>query len=46
MKHRISLTIEEDTLLKVFEAMRSKNFRNKSHFFEIAATELIKRQEK
>ncbi|MBT6518516.1 hypothetical protein HOK51_01635 [Candidatus Woesearchaeota archaeon] len=41
MKHKISITLDEDTLVAVREAMRSKEFRNRSHFFEIAASKLI-----
>ena len=43
MKHRISITLEEDTLLKVKTALRSKGFRNQSHFFELAAEEMAER---
>jgi hypothetical protein len=43
MKHRVSITLEEDTLLKVKAALRSKGFRNQSHFFELAADEMVKR---
>jgi len=45
MRHKISITIDEDTLFKVQEAMRTKTYRNKSHFFEIAAEKLIERGE-
>ena len=41
MRHRISITIDEDTLLKVRELLRCKTYRNKSHFFELAASKLI-----
>ena len=44
MKHKISITVEEDTILRIQEAMRSKTFRNKSHFFEMAAHELLKKE--
>ena len=46
MKHRISITLEEETLLRVKKALRSKGFRNQSHFFELAADELVERCEK
>jgi metal-responsive CopG/Arc/MetJ family transcriptional regulator len=42
MKHRISITLEEDTLLRVKKALRSKGFRNQSHFFELAAEEMVR----
>jgi metal-responsive CopG/Arc/MetJ family transcriptional regulator len=41
MKHRVSITLEEDTLLKVKAALRSKGFRNQSHFFELAAEKMV-----
>ena len=42
MKHKLSITIDEDTLFRIQDMLRSKTFRNKSHFFEVAATKLIK----
>ena len=42
MRQRISITIDEDTLVNIREKLRSKTYRNKSHFFEIAANKLIK----
>ena len=36
MKHRVSITIDEDTLLLVRDLLRSKTFRNKSHLVECA----------
>ena len=37
MKHRISITLEEETVLKMKEQVRLKNeFRNQSHFVETA----------
>jgi hypothetical protein len=45
MKHRVSITINEDTLLKVLDSMRDrsfrKKFRNKSHLFECAIEEFL-----
>jgi len=41
MRHKLSITIDEDTILKIQDLLRSKTYRNKSHFFEIAATKLI-----
>tara|TARA_Y100000031_G_C8156921_1_gene355048 strand:+ start:47 stop:187 length:141 start_codon:yes stop_codon:yes gene_type:complete len=41
MRHRVSITIDEDTLERVRESLRSKTYRNKSHFFEIAANKLL-----
>jgi len=41
MRHKISITVDEDTLFGVYRAMRSKKYRNKSHFFEVAAEKLL-----
>tara|TARA_Y100000310_G_C20665163_1_gene807067 strand:- start:503 stop:688 length:186 start_codon:yes stop_codon:yes gene_type:complete len=45
MKQRISITIDDDTMNKVRDKLRSKTYRNKSHFFELAAEELMKEEE-
>lgn len=35
MKHRITISIDEETILKVRDRLRNNNlFRNKSHFVE------------
>jgi metal-responsive CopG/Arc/MetJ family transcriptional regulator len=41
MKHKICISIDEGTLLKVKEAIRNRKFRNKSHAFEAAVNEVI-----
>ncbi len=42
MKHRISITIDEDTVLKLKEAVRlSSDYRNQSHFVEVALKEKL-----
>jgi hypothetical protein len=41
MKHKLSITVDEDTILKIQDSLRSKKYRNKSHFFEVAATKLL-----
>jgi len=42
MKHRISITLDEETLLKMKEYIRlSSAFRNQSHFVEIAIKEKL-----
>ncbi|MBW2979828.1 hypothetical protein KY360_00245 [Candidatus Woesearchaeota archaeon] len=43
MRHKLSITIDEDTIFRIQDLLRSKTYRNKSHFFEIAASELIKK---
>lgn len=43
MKHRLSITLEEDTVLKLKEAVRiDSDFRNQSHFVETAIKEKLK----
>jgi len=45
MKHRISISIDEELILKIRELMRKENiFRNKSHVVEYAIQELIKQK--
>lgn len=42
MKHRISITLDEETVLKLKEAMRINNeYRNQSHFVETAIREKL-----
>lgn len=42
MKHRISITLDEATVLKMKEAIRIGNdFRNQSHFVEVAIKEKL-----
>lgn len=41
MRYKLSITIDEDTIVKVQELLRNKTYQNKSHFFEIAASKLI-----
>ena len=40
MKAKLSISIDEDTLTKVQDMLRSKQFRNKSHIFEYAIEKL------
>jgi metal-responsive CopG/Arc/MetJ family transcriptional regulator len=46
MKHKLSITVDEDTLIQINDILRSKTFRNKSHFFEVAAKNLIENRGK
>ncbi len=42
MKHRISITLDEETVFKMKEAVRlSQDFRNQSHFVEVAIKEKV-----
>lgn len=36
MKHKISITMDEELILKVLEKLRSRRFRNRSHVIEYA----------
>ena len=36
MKQKVSISIDEETLFKVLESIRTRRFRNKSHAFEYA----------
>lgn len=42
MKYKLSISISEETLFRVRDALRQKNFRSKSHLFEFAADQLLK----
>jgi len=41
MKHKISVSIEEETLLRLREHIRTKKFRNRSHAVEYALCMLL-----
>lgn len=49
MKHRISITIDEETLLDIFEKLRNSrkegSFRNKSHLVEYAINKFLREGE-
>ena len=46
MKHRISISIDEELFLEMRDFMRNKSiFRNRSHVIEHALKELIGRKE-
>ena len=42
MKHKLSVTVDEETIVKIQDSLRSKAFRNKSHIVEFALTKLFK----
>ncbi len=44
MRHKLSITIDEDTIFRVQDRLRSKKYRNKSHFFEMAAMKLLEEE--
>ena len=42
MKHKLSISVDEETIVKIREAMRKGKFRNKSHAFEYAVKEVLR----
>ena len=45
MKKKISISMEENTIVLLEEFVKESIFRNKSHFVEHAITKLMKEQE-
>lgn len=45
MKHQISITIEEEVLLRAKEKLRGGVYRNQSHLFEFAIRKLLEDDE-
>ena len=45
MKSKMSVSLEHETILKIFEKMREGSFRNKSHLVEHAVLNYIKEHE-
>jgi Arc/MetJ-type ribon-helix-helix transcriptional regulator len=45
MKKKLSISIEEKTIEKLDDFVSNGNFRNKSHFVEVAINELMKEKE-
>ncbi len=41
MKHKLSITMDEETVLKVLGKLRSGRFRNKSHVVEYAVKRFL-----
>lgn len=41
MKHKLSISMEEDTILRVLDKMRDGLFRNKSHLIEHAVVQFL-----
>jgi len=42
MKYRMSISVDEKTVLKIREGIRKGLFRNKSHAFEFAVNQVMK----
>ena len=45
MKHKTSVSFDEETIIKIRELIRTGNFRNKSHVVEFAIQKLIEDKE-
>lgn len=45
MKIKISISVDENTLLNVRELLRKKQFRNRSHLFEYALDKVLQEVE-
>ncbi len=41
MKHKISISVEENTLDLIDESVKNGSFRNRSHAFEYSLTKLM-----
>jgi|TARA_B100002003_G_C13863662_1_gene422650 Arc/MetJ-type ribon-helix-helix transcriptional regulator len=41
MKHKLSITVDEETVFKIMEAVRNRQFRNKSHAFEYSVNKVL-----
>jgi Arc/MetJ-type ribon-helix-helix transcriptional regulator len=41
MKHRVTITVDEETILRIREGIRSGKFRNRSHALEYALQKLL-----
>ena len=44
MKHKLSISIDTNTVLQMFEKIRDGTFRNKSHLVEFAVKKYLKEQ--
>ena len=40
-KYKVSVSVSEDTLLRIRAAIRNKKFRNRSHAFESAINQVL-----
>jgi Arc/MetJ-type ribon-helix-helix transcriptional regulator len=45
MKIRLSISVDEETVLKLMEGVRAGKFRNKSHAFEYAVNKALEVQQ-
>lgn len=44
MKHKISVTIDEDSVSSILKTVETGKFRNKSHFVEYAVKKLLEEE--
>lgn len=44
MKHKISISVDEETIVRVRKLIRSKRFRNRSHATEYALQRLLEEE--
>ena len=45
MKKKLSITMEENVILKIEDSLKTKKFRNKSHLIEYAVDRLLQEEE-
>jgi len=45
MKHKLSITVDEDVILKMRDKIREGMFRNKSHLIEYSVKKLLEDKE-
>jgi len=45
MKHKLSITLEEDIILRIAEKLRDRRFRNKSHMIEYAVGKFLEEED-
>jgi len=41
MKHKLSITLDEETILKMHDKVREGSFRNKSHLVEYSVKKMM-----
>ncbi|MBC8495646.1 hypothetical protein H8D36_05815 [archaeon] len=46
MKHKISISVDEETLIKIREGIRQRKFRNRSHAFEYSIEKVLQEVKK
>ncbi|MBI2559144.1 hypothetical protein HYW20_07530 [Candidatus Woesearchaeota archaeon] len=44
MKHKLSITMDEESVLDILKTIGSGKFRNKSHFVEYAVKKLLEEE--